>query len=136
MEISGDNNPLEADQVIINSKVVVITGASSGIGRATAHEFARRGYKVVVGARNKPSLDEVVEECRILGGDALAVQVDVTKEEEVTRLAQAAISKYNRIDIWVNNAAVTLFGRFDEVPIADIRQVVETNLFGYIYGAR
>ena len=136
MEISGDNNPLEAGQGVGNSKVVVITGASSGIGRATAHEFARRGYKVVAGARNKPSLDEVVEECRLLGGDALAVQVDVTKEEEVNRLAEAAISKFDRIDTWVNNAAVTLFGRFDEVPMADIRQVVETNLFGYIYGAR
>jgi short-subunit dehydrogenase len=136
MEKSENTHVYNDDQFLIKDKVVVITGASSGIGRAAAHEFARRGYRVVVAARNKPSLDEVVEECRLFGSEAMAVQVDVTKEEEVNQLAVAARDKFGRIDTWVNNASVTLFGRFDEVPTADIRRVVETNLFGYMYGAR
>jgi short-subunit dehydrogenase len=117
-------------------KVVVITGASSGIGRAAAHEFARRGSKVVVSARNKKALGEVVKECRKLDGEAIAIIADVTREDDVDNLARSAVEKYGRIDIWINNAAVTLFGRFEEVPTGDIRRVVETNLFGYIYGAR
>ncbi len=117
-------------------KVVVITGASSGIGRATAHEFARRGYMVVAASRNGDALDRVVEECRRCGSNALAVTADVTKEEDVNALARTAMAQSGRIDVWINNAAVTLFGCFEEVPTADIRRVVETNLFGYIYGAR
>jgi NAD(P)-dependent dehydrogenase (short-subunit alcohol dehydrogenase family) len=136
MDTSENIDPLKGGGSLSTDKVAVVTGASSGIGRATAHEFARRGFRVVVAARNKPSLDEVVEECRLLGSDALAVQVDVTNEEDVNELALAASEKFGRIDTWVNNASVTLFGRFDEVPTDDIRKVVETNLFGYIYGAR
>jgi NAD(P)-dependent dehydrogenase (short-subunit alcohol dehydrogenase family) len=136
MDIMENSDPVLRDPYLSKGKVVVITGASSGIGRATAHEFARRGANVVVSSRNKIALDEVVDECRLHGGEAMAVAADVTREQEVNDLAQAAIKEYGRIDIWVNNAAVTLFGRFEEVPTADIRQVIETNLFGYIYGAR
>ncbi|MGF1587016.1 MAG: SDR family oxidoreductase [Bacteroidales bacterium] len=136
MENSGNLHAYDEDQFLTRDKVVVITGGSSGIGRAAAHEFARRGYRVVVAARNKPSLDEVVEECRLFGSEALAVQVDVTKEDDVNQLVIIAKEKFGRIDTWVNNASVTLYGRFEEVPTADIRRVVETNLFGYIYGAR
>lgn len=118
------------------NKVAVITGASSGIGRATAHEFARRGSKIIVASRNEKALDEVVKECYNLGGEATAVVMDVTKEDDVNRLARIARDKYGKLDIWVNNAGVTLFGRFEEVPTEDIRKVVETNLFGYMYGAR
>jgi short-subunit dehydrogenase len=127
---------VEKNKYMSKNKVVVITGASSGIGRATAHEFARRGCRIVAAARNAQALDEVVRECRELGGEAFAVVTDVTVEKEVNKLADAARKKYNQIDIWINNAAVTLFGRFEEVPSEDIRRLVETNLFGYIYGAR
>jgi short-subunit dehydrogenase len=130
------NNGSRQNLQTLRGKVAVITGASSGIGRAAAHEYARRGALVVVAARNKQALDEVVKECRSMGSDALAVVTDVTREEEVNNLAQEAIEYFGKFDIWVNNAAVSLFGRFDEVPIADIRQVIETNLFGYIYGSR
>jgi NAD(P)-dependent dehydrogenase (short-subunit alcohol dehydrogenase family) len=136
MDTLENGDPVLRDPYLSKDKVVVITGASSGIGRATAHEFARRGAIVVVSSRNKIALDEVADECRLNGGEALAFPADVTQEQDVNNLAQAAIKEYGRIDIWINNAAVTLFGRFEDVPTADIRQVIETNLFGYIYGAR
>jgi short-subunit dehydrogenase len=136
MDDLHNTDPSGTNRSLSEGRVAVITGASSGIGRATAHEFARRSCKLVVAARNKKALDEVVKECHKLGGEAFPVVMDVTREEDVNKLAKAAMEKFNRVDTWVNNAAVTLFGRFEEVPTADIRQVIETNLFGYIYGAR
>lgn len=120
----------------ISSSVVVITGASSGIGRATALMFAQQGATVVVGARRAQALDEVVSACERAGARALAVPTDVTDEAAVQQLARRAVETFGRIDVWVNNAAVTLFGRFEETPAADYRQIIETNVFGYIYGAR
>ncbi len=120
----------------IKDSVVVITGASSGIGRATALEFARKGATLLLAARREAALHELAEECKSMGGDALAVPTDVTKGEDVQALARRAITEYGRIDVWVNNAAVTLFGRFEECPPEVYRRVIETNLFGYIHGAR
>lgn len=120
----------------LKDSVVVVTGASSGIGRETARQFAEKGATVVVAARRENVLKEVVAECEKAGGHALAVPTDVTDESQVTELAQRTLGSFGRIDVWVNNAAVTLFGKFDETPIDDYRRVVETNLFGYIYGAR
>lgn len=120
----------------LRESVVVVTGASSGIGRATALEFARRGAAVVVTARRDEPLEEVAEQCRQLGGRALAVPVDIDREDEVEAMAQLAVETFGRIDVWVNNAAVTLLGRFIDSPADVYRQVIETNLFGYIHGAR
>lgn len=120
----------------IRDSVVVITGASSGIGRATALAFARRGAAVVVAARREQALREVAAQCEAVGGRALAVPTDVTDEGAVQELARRAVENYGRIDVWVNNAAVTLFARFEEAPPEVFRRVIETNLFGYIYGAR
>jgi short-subunit dehydrogenase len=116
--------------------VVVITGASSGIGRATAIELASRGDTVVVSARDGEALSDVVRECERAGGRALAVPADVTRDGEVDALARIAIETYGRIDVWVNNAAVALFAKFEEAPPDAYRRVIETNLFGYIHGAR
>ncbi|HSK99506.1 MAG TPA: SDR family oxidoreductase [Rubrobacteraceae bacterium] len=116
--------------------VVVITGASSGIGRATALAFAEKGASVVLAARRAEALQEVATECRTLGGRALVAPTDVTDEEDVEELARRAVENFGRIDVWVNNAAVTLFGRFEETPSEVYRRVFETNLFGYIHGAR
>ncbi|MBX6312637.1 MAG: SDR family oxidoreductase [Isosphaeraceae bacterium] len=120
----------------IADAVIVITGASSGIGRASALEFARRGATVVLAARRAQALEDVARECEERGGHALAVPTDVTDAEAVETLARRAIETFGRIDIWVNNAAVTLFGRIEETPLEDYRRVIETNLFGYVHGAR
>ncbi|MBC3538757.1 SDR family NAD(P)-dependent oxidoreductase [Rufibacter sp. H-1] len=116
--------------------IAVITGASSGIGRATAFEFARRGYDLVLAARFGAGLEEVAQECNSLGGRALAIPTDVAKEEDINALAAQARESFGGFDVWVNNAAVGLFGHFEEIPTQDIRQLMEINLFGYIYGAR
>jgi NAD(P)-dependent dehydrogenase (short-subunit alcohol dehydrogenase family) len=120
----------------LQDSVVVITGASSGIGRATALEFARRGATVVLAARREQPLRELAVECEHLGGHALVVPVDVTDEAAVQTLARRATENFGRIDVWVNNAAVSLFARFEESPPDAYRRVIETNLWGYIYGAR
>jgi short-subunit dehydrogenase len=120
----------------ISDSVVVITGASSGIGRATALAFAREGASLVLAARREQALLEAAAECESLGGRALAVPTDVTDEEAVRELARRAIEHFGRIDVWVNNAAVGLFGRFEETPSDAYRRAIETDLFGTIYGAR
>ena len=120
----------------LQGKVVVITGASSGIGRATAHRFAERGAKLVIAARRMGPLDLAVHECAKLGGQATSVQADVTVPDNVENLARRAVENYGRVDVWVNNAAVALYARVDEGPIEVHRRVIETNLLGYLYGSR
>jgi NAD(P)-dependent dehydrogenase (short-subunit alcohol dehydrogenase family) len=120
----------------ISDSVVVITGASSGIGRVTALAFAEEGASVVLAARRERPLLEVAAECEVAGGRALVVPTDVTDEGAVKELARSAIENFGRIDVWVNNAAVGVFGRFEETPPEVYRRVIETDLFGTIYGAR
>lgn len=121
----------------IRNSVIVITGASSGIGRATALELARRGARLVLAARSDESLKDVAEECRRLGArDALAVPTDVGRYQDVEAMARRAADRFGRIDVWVNNAAVSLFGRFEDTPLEAFEQVLRTNLFGYVHGAR
>ncbi len=120
----------------LNEFVVVITGAASGIGRATAHEFAQKGARVVVAARNNDALRDVVDECEAFGTQALGVPTDVTNDQAVDALANAAIERFGRIDVWVNAAAVALYSRFEEAPLADYRRVLDTNIMGYVHGAR
>jgi NAD(P)-dependent dehydrogenase (short-subunit alcohol dehydrogenase family) len=120
----------------LRDSVAVITGASSGIGRATAHEFARRGATVVLAARRRDALDETLEECERLGGRGIVVPTDVSDREQVDRLASAAVDNYDRLDVWVNNAAVSLFGRLEEIPPDAYERVIRTNLLGYVNGSR
>ncbi|HET8601567.1 MAG TPA: SDR family oxidoreductase [Segeticoccus sp.] len=117
-------------------EVVVVTGASSGIARAAAVAFARRGSRVVVAARDAEALAEVVTECADAGGTALAVPTDVTDEAAVRELARRAHERFGRIDVWVNAAAVILYGEFQHTPSQAYRRVIETNLMGQVHGAR
>ncbi|HEY8477503.1 MAG TPA: SDR family oxidoreductase [Chloroflexota bacterium] len=120
----------------LHSAVIVVTGASSGIGRATALAFARRGASIVLAARRAAALRNLAAECERLGGRALAVPTDVTDERAVRALAQRAVETFGRLDVWVNNAGVALFSRFEEAPPEVFRRVIETNLLGYVHGAR
>ncbi|MFC6982286.1 SDR family NAD(P)-dependent oxidoreductase [Streptomyces cirratus] len=100
----------------LKKRVVVITGASSGIGRATALACARRGAHVVLAARSARELDRVAQQCERRGGRALAVPTDVTDPGSVTALAAAATARFGRIDVWANAAGVGVLGRFDQTP--------------------
>jgi NAD(P)-dependent dehydrogenase (short-subunit alcohol dehydrogenase family) len=120
----------------LNKKLVVITGASSGIGRAAAHAFADKGARLVLAARDETALDDVVEECIARGASALPVQTDVTNSEQMRALAdQAAAFGEGRIDIWINNAGVGAVGNFEETPLEAHEQVLQTDLLGYLRGA-
>lgn len=119
----------------LNGKVVVITGASSGAGRAAALEFAKYGTFLVLAARNENALNEVAEECRSLGAEALVVPTDVTDGKAMIGLANTANDWQGHLDVWVNNAGVLAAGAFEEMPMPLHEQVIKTNLLGYMNGA-
>ena len=121
----------------IEDLVVVITGASSGIGRATALELARRGANVVVAARREQLLQQLARECNLLSDhEAIAIPTNVADETAVEELARQTIEHFGRIDVWVNNAGVLALGFFEELPPDVFRQVIETNFFGEVHGSR
>ena len=120
----------------IEKQVIVITGASSGIGLATAREAARRGAKVVLAARNAADLTREAAEIARESGEALAVPTDVADFEQVRALADRTVERYGRIDTWVNNAAVSAYAPFAEQPLEDIRRVLEVNFMGQVHGAK
>ncbi|HEN8732417.1 TPA: SDR family oxidoreductase [Pseudomonas putida] len=120
----------------LRGKVVVITGASSGIGRATAHAFACKGARLVLAARDEEALFEVLDECTDCGTDAVAITTDVTSSDQMQALAaRAAEFGHGRIDIWVNNAGVGVVGSFEKTPLEAHEQVIQTDLVGYLRGA-
>lgn len=116
--------------------VVVITGASSGIGRETARMYAKKGSRLVLASRSKDALEAVAEECRARGAVAMVVPTDVSHEGQVRALAAAAHGEFGRIDVWVGNAGVFAYGAFEHLPSRVFRQVLETNLMGQVHGAR
>ncbi len=114
---------------------VVITGASSGIGRAAALAFARRGARVALAARRAELVEEVARECQALGAHAIAVPTDVTDAEAMEDLADAAKRAFGRIDVWINNAGTGVFGPYMNADIALHRRTIEVNLLGAMHGA-
>ena len=117
------------------NKVIVITGASSGVGRAMAIELAGHGARLVVAARREEALQEVAEECKSLGGDAIAVPTDVRYADTMQELAKAAYRFGGKIDVWINNAGVLAAGPLEQTPAEVHEEVIKTNLLGYIHGA-
>jgi NAD(P)-dependent dehydrogenase (short-subunit alcohol dehydrogenase family) len=113
-------------------KVVVVTGASSGFGKGAAMELARLGASVVLAARSRQTIEAIAREC---GDCALAVPTDVSEPEAVLGLASRAIDRFGGFDAWINDAAVAVAGRFDQVPLEDHEQVIKTNLLGTLYGS-
>ncbi len=116
-------------------QTVVITGASSGAGRAAALEFARYGANVVIAARNEAALNAVKAECEELGAQVLVVTTDTSDAKSMINLVNAAVYWQDRIDVWINNAGVLAAGDFDVTPMAVHEQIIKTNLLGYMNGA-
>ncbi|RYY20509.1 MAG: SDR family oxidoreductase [Chitinophagaceae bacterium] len=118
-----------------SSKTIVVTGASSGAGKAIALELASRGAKLVLAARRKEALEELSHECEALGGLALAVPTDMTVIDDIKSLAAKAAAFGGGIDVWINNAGVLAAGAVEDVPAVVNEQVIKINLLGYIHSA-
>jgi short-subunit dehydrogenase len=120
----------------LHEQVMVITGASSGIGLVTAKQAAAQGARVVLAARNGHDLQCAVDEIRRRGGRAAHAVADVADPQQVDRIAAVAIETFGRIDTWVNNAAVSMYGRIAELSIEDMRRQMDVNYWGQVYGSR
>lgn len=120
----------------LKDQVIVITGASSGIGLVTARMAAEKGAKVVVAARNENALKELVNELQSKGHQAMWVVADVGVEEDVLKIAETAIEYFGGFDTWVNNAGVSIYGKTTEVSIQDMRRMFDTVFWGVVYGSR
>jgi short-subunit dehydrogenase len=119
----------------LNEQVIVITGASSGIGLATARSAAERGARVVLVARSGETLDEIVRQIIVAGGQAMSVTADVADRLKLKAVAEAAVGRFGRIDTWVNDAAASIYGRLEEVSELDARRLFDTNYWGVVNGS-
>lgn len=119
----------------IAGSTYVVTGASSGIGRGTALKLGALGANVVLAARRTDMLEEIARNIESTGGRALVVTTDVSEPLEMEKLAQATVSHFGKIDVWINNAGVGVIGRFEEIPLQDHARVIDVNLKGVIYGS-
>lgn len=118
----------------IAGKVVVITGASSGLGEATARLLSAEGATVVLGARRADRIQSLAQELIDRGGKALAVETDVTRADEVKRLGDAAVQKYGRIDVMINNAGLMPYSPLERLKIDDWGRMIDVNIKGVLYG--
>jgi NAD(P)-dependent dehydrogenase (short-subunit alcohol dehydrogenase family) len=117
----------------MKNKVVIVTGASSGIGLACAQEFAAKGARVVLAARNQQKLEEAVKDIVANGGEAMAVQADVSKEADCQRLVEETIQTYGRLDVLINNAGISMRAILAEMEVEVIKQVMDINFYGAVY---
>jgi short-subunit dehydrogenase len=120
----------------LSGRVAVVTGASSGIGLASAQHLAREGVAVVLGARRKERLDEAVRDIRSAGGRAESAVIDVTSEDDVKRLVQHGVDVFGRVDIMICNAGFGYYGTVEETPVDIMRRMMDVNFMGTFYGAR
>jgi short-subunit dehydrogenase len=122
------------DHPSMESKTVVLTGASAGVGRATAREFARNGARIALLARNEEALEAAAQEVRSEGATALVIPTDVSENDQVEAAAARAESELGPIDVWVNDAMASVFGRVHELAPEDFRRVTEVTYLGTVYG--
>lgn len=120
----------------LKDQVIVITGASSGIGLATARAAVKKGAKVVLASRNKGALDRICDELVKDGADAICVECDVADPQAVQEVADRAVREFGHIDSWVNTAGVSVYGKLWEVPLEEKRRLFETNFWGVVHGCR
>lgn len=118
----------------IKGKVIAITGASSGMGKAIAVELAREGAKVVLGARRAKQLQQVVEEIKNKDGEAIFVPIDVKNKADLVGLVNAAVQHYGKLDVIVNNAGVSQLSRIDDLDVDGWEEMIDINLKGVLYG--
>jgi len=118
----------------IKGKVVAVTGASSGMGKAIAIELAKNGARVVLGARRAEQLQQLVGEIKSKGGEAIFAQIDVKNKADLIQLVNRAIEQYGKLDVIVNNAGVSQLSRFDELDIDGWEEMIDINLKGVLYG--
>ncbi|OUJ74619.1 SDR family oxidoreductase [Hymenobacter crusticola] len=119
----------------LNQQTIVITGATSGIGLATAKGAAKKGANVVLAARSGEDLDRIAEEIRSNGGKVAVVVADVGNVEDIERISQTAKTQFGGFDTWVNDAAASIWGRLEEVTHEDSRRMFDTNFWGVVYGS-
>src|SRR4051795_8221741 len=119
----------------LDEQVIVITGATSGIGLATAIAAAEQGAPLVLAARSEEALQAIAGELGGVGGEAVAVACDVGDREAVETVARTAVERFGRIDTWVNNAGVGMFGRLEETVEEDARRLFDTNFWGVVHGS-
>jgi short-subunit dehydrogenase len=119
----------------ISQQVIVITGASSGIGLATALAAAERGACVVLASRSQRTLADVASSIRQAGGQAVDVVADVSRREDVERICEVALTTFGRVDTWVSNAGISAYGRLEEIKEHDARRVFDVNFWGVVNGA-
>jgi len=120
----------------VSEQTMVITGATSGIGLTTARMAAEKGARLMLVARNDDALRKLTDEINANGGEAIHYVADVAGEVALRRAADAAVQRFGGIDTWVNNAGGSLYGRIMDVPIEDLRQLFETNVWGVVYGSK
>lgn len=118
----------------LKGKVVAVTGASAGIGKAIAIKLAENGVKVVLGARNIEQLQSIVDEIKNNNGDAISVKIDVSKKEDLIHFVNAAVEKYGTLDVIINNAGVAQLSRIDELDVDGWEQMIDINVKGVLYG--
>ncbi len=114
-------------------KVVIITGASSGIGEACAYEFASNGYNIVIAARNEAKLELVKQHCIAMGADVILIKCDVSNEDDCKNLICQAVKKFNTVDVLINNAGISMRSLFSDLNLSVLKQVMDINFWGAVY---